>query len=194
MSKKQGKKEDTISQLKKEENKLKKEAKKEEEENHSEEEDEDKNQNVVKEQTVQKTDKPKNLKELFGSMGDTKPKPKKKEGKQKPKKSSDEPQKLTFTNSKGTANAYKIDKEAKKFDKKEFKNSEGFSSAAKDNEKIKPTKNYLEKDTKKQYNEEVAKPQFVTNKEGDENFVELDKNEDVRNNINFNLFIYLVIS
>ena len=200
MSKKQSKKEDTISQLKKEENKLKKETKKEEEEVHSEEEDEGKNQNVVKEQTVQKADKPKNLKELFGSMGDTKPKPKRKEGKPKPKNNEDEPKKHTFINTKGTANADKIDKEAKKFDKKKFKNAEGLDAAAKENAKIKPTKNYLEKDTKKEYkdekNEDVAKPQFVTNKEGDENFVELNKNEDVRNNIyfNFNLFIFIVIS
>ena len=195
MSKKQSKKEDTLSQLKKEEKKLKKETKKEEEEDHSEEEDEEKNQNVVKEQTVQKADKPKNLKELIGNMGDNKPKPKKKDGKQKPKKIEDEPKKLTFINTKGTANADKIDKEAKKFDKKKFKNAEGLNAAAKDNEKIKHTKDYLEKDTKKQYkdeNEDIAKPQFVTNKEGDENFVELNKNEDVRNNhfFNFNLFTF----
>ena len=61
----------------------------------------------------------------------------------------------------------------------------------KENQKIKHTKDYLEKDTKKAYkddNEEVAKPQFVTNKEGDENFVELNQNEDVRKNI----YLYLI--
>ena len=48
------------------------------------------NQNLVfkgeAEQTVQKADKPKNIKELLGSMGDTKPKPKKKDTKPKQKK------------------------------------------------------------------------------------------------------------
>ena len=127
-------------------------------------------------------------------MGDTKPKPKKKDGKQKPKNNEDEPKKLTFINTRGTANADKIDKEARKFDKKKFKNAEGLDAAAKDNLKIKPTKDYLEKDTKKKYkdeNEDVAKPQFITNKEGDENFVELNKNEDVRNN---NYFILIFLS
>ena len=193
MSTKQSNKEDTISHLKKEENKWKKETNKEEEE-HFEEEDEEKNQNVLKEQTVQKADRPKNIKELIGSMGDTKPKPKKKEGKQKPKNNEDEPKKLTFINTRGTANADKIEKEARKFDKKKFKNAEGLDAAAKENAKIKPTKNYLEKDTKKKYkdeNEDVAKPQFITNKEGDEKFVELNKNEDVRNN---NYFILIFLS
>ena len=194
MSKKQNKKEDTISKLKKEENKLKIEKKEEEEEDHSEEEDEEKNQNVVKEQTVQKADKPKNIKELLGSMGDTKPKPKKKDTKPKQKKNYDEPKKHTFVNTKGTGNADKIDKEVRNnYGKKEFKNAKGLDEAAKENQKIKHTKDYLEKDTKKAYkddNVEVAKPQFVTNKEGDENFVELNQNEDVRNNIY--LYIYII--
>ena len=189
MSKKVSKKEDTISQIKKQEDKIKKESKKEEElENREdEEEDKEKNQNVIKEQTVQKADKPKNLKELFGSIGDTKPKPKKKTN--KPQKKYDEPGKLKFTNSKGTGNADKIDNEIRNkmnLDKKVYKNAKGLDSAAKENEKIKPTKNYLEKDTEKKYkdtNEDIAKPQFTSNKEGDENFVELNKNEDVRNNL-----------
>ena len=170
MSKKVSKKEDTISQIKKQEDKIKKESKKEEELENSEDEEEDKekNQNVIKEQTVQKADKPKNLKELFGSIGDTKPKPKKKTN--KPQKKYDEPGKLKFTNSKGTGNADKIDNEIRN----------------KMNLDKKATKNYLEKDTEKKYkdtNEDIAKPQFTSNKEGDENFVELNKNEDVRNNL-----------
>ena len=59
MSKKPGKKEDTISQLKKEE-KIKKNNKKDEDESASEEE-EEQNDNDIKEQTIQKSDKPKNL-------------------------------------------------------------------------------------------------------------------------------------
>ena len=194
MSKKASKKEDTISQIKKEEDKIKKETKKEEEVEHSE--DEEENQNVIKEQTVQKADKPKNLKELMGSMGDAKPKPKKKTN--KPQKKYEEPGKLTFYNTKGTNNADKIDNEARNknnLEKKVYKNTKGLDAAAKDNLKIKPTKDYLEKDSEKQYNEEaqnVAKPQFTSGvKEGDENFVELNKNEDV-SNISI-IFINIVI-
>jgi len=69
-----------------------------------------------------------------------------------PKKKYDEPGKLKFTNSKGTGNADKIDNEIRNkmnLDKKVYKNAKGLDSAAKENEKIKPTKNYLEKDTEK---------------------------------------------
>ena len=64
--------------------------------------------------------------------------------------------------------------------------------AAKDNQKIKPTRNYTEKDVEKEYQEDIAKPQFITNKDKDENFVELNKNEDVSILCN-NLLNYLVI-
>ena len=135
MSKKATKKEDTISQLKKEENKIKKNNKKEEEE--SSEEEEEQNENEIKEQTIQKSDKPKNLKDLLSTM-ESKPKPKKAKPQQKEKekpKNNEEPKKMTFFNSKGT-------------------NTKG--TALKENEKIKPTKNYTEKDVEKAYNEEVA--------------------------------------
>ena len=187
MSKKVSKKEDTISQLKKEEEKRKKQTKNEEEEENSEDE-EEVNDNTIKEQTVQKADKPKNIKELMSSLGDNKPKAKKTANANKTqKKKNDEPTKLKFVNTKGTGNADKIDNELRSkmnLDKKVYKNTKGLDNAAKDNEKIKPTKNYLEKDIEKQYkddNEEVAKPQFTSNKEEGENFVELNKNEDVRN-------------
>ena len=196
MNKKSNKKEDTISQLKKEENKTKKNTKKEEEE--SEEEEEDKNQNVVKEQAAQNADKPKNLKDLMFSMGDNKPKPKKPKQGTKPNKNYENPSKPTFTNSKGTGNAAKIDNELRNRnnpEKKEFKNAKGLNAAAKANEKIKHTKDYLEKDTKKEYKDEpedVAKPQFKSNlKEGDENFVELNKNEDV-SIIHFNFKLLMI--
>jgi len=183
MSKKGGKK-DTLSILKKEEDKIKKETKKAEEEENSEEEEVDKNQNEVKEQTIEKSDKPRNLKELFGSMGDTKVKPKKKEkdGKQKQKKY-EEPGKLKFINSKGTGNYEKIDNDAKNKKNLVYKNAKGLDEAAKENQKVKHTKDYLEKDTEKQYTEyeKVEKPKFTSNiKDGEENFVELNKNEDVR--------------
>ena len=187
MSKKVSKKEDTISQLKKEEEKRKKQTKNEEEEENSEDE-EELNDNAIKEQTVQKADKPKNIKELMSSLADNKPKSKKTTNANKTqKKKNDEPAKLKFVNTKGTGNADKIDNELRNkmnLDKKVYKNAKGLDNAAKDNEKIKPTKNYLEKDIEKKYkddNEEVAKPQFTSNKEDGENFVELNKNEDVRN-------------
>ena len=183
MNKKGGKK-DTLSQIKKEEDKIKKESKKVEEEENSEEEEVDKNQNEVKEQTIEKSDKPRNLKELFVSMGDTKPKPKKKKEKEeKPKQIKyEEPGKHNFINTKGTGNYEKIDKEAKNKKNLVYKNAKGLDEAAKENQKIKHTKDYLEKDTEKQYieYEKVEKPQFISNKEGDANFVELNKNEDVR--------------
>ena len=180
MSKKQNKKEDTISQLKKEEKKIKKETKEEEDE---EEDDEEQDQNVVKEQTVQKADKPKNLKELFGSMGDPKPKPKKKETKPNKKKSEDEPKKMKFINSKGTGNA----------DEKFDKNAKGSGAATKENQNMKHTRDYLEKDTKKEYRDEkedIAKPKFVSNKKGDGNFVELNQSEDVSSKIYLFYFFF----
>ena len=124
---------------------------------------EENNQNVVKQQTVQKADRPKNLKDLLGG-GDNKakPKPKKKEKEKEKKNKYDEPKKLTFTNSKKTGNANK-------------------TGDAKENAKIeKTTRDYLEKDKQKVYNEDVAKPQFTTNVDEDKKFVELNKNEDVR--------------
>ena len=203
MSKKVSKKEDTISQLKKEEEKAKKVSKnKEEIENSEDEEDEkDKNENAIKEQTVQKADKPGNIKELLDSMGDNKPKSKKTTNKTQ-KKKYDEPSKLKFVNTKGTANADKIDSEIKNkmnLDKKVFKNAKGLDAAAKENQKIKPTKNYLEKDVEIKYKEDnvdVAKPQFTSNKEDGENFVELNKSEDVRNilfiTINYMLMLIVI--
>ena len=187
MSKKTSKKEDTISQLKKEENKLNKNSKKDEDESDSGEEEEDQYQDEIKEQRVQTSDKPKSLKDLMNSMDEPKPKQKKVQPKQT-KKNNEEPHKLVFINSKGTGNADKIDRESKKV----YKNAKGLDKAAKDNQKIKHTKDYNEKDVEKAYHEDVAKPQFITNKDKDENFVELNKNEDVSILCN-NLLNYLVI-
>ena len=170
MSKKPGKKEDTISQLKKEE-KIKKNNKKEEDESASEEE-EEQNDNDIKEQTIQKSDKPKNLKDLLSSMEQKpKAKPKKPQQKEKKPKNNDEPVKHIFINSKGTANADTKIVQNKENDKKNY--------------------TYTEKEVKKAYNEDVAKPTFTSGKDG-ENFVELNKNEDVSDKIYFiieNIFI-----
>ena len=47
---------------------------------------------------VQKSDKPKNLKDLLNSMGDNKPNTKKKKRRKKNKNKYEEPGKLTFIN------------------------------------------------------------------------------------------------
>ena len=117
MSKKQT---DTLSQLKKEEEKNKK-PKKTEEEEQAEEEEEEGNTNVVKEQTIQKGDKAKNLKDLLGG-GENKPNP-------KPKKN---------------------DKDGKPAGK-----------------------------GKKKDEEDIAKPQFISSKDGDKQFSELNREGDV---------------
>ena len=103
-------------------------------------------------------------------------KPKAKKAKPQPKekpKNNDEPKKMAFYNSKGTGNAN--------------------SKISKENEKIKPTKNYTDKDVEKVYNEDVAKPQFFTSKESEDNFVELNKNEDVRNHLIYYIILFNVV-
>ncbi len=161
MSKKANKKEDTLSQLKKQEDKLKKNKKVEEEEENSEEDEVDNDQNVVKQQTVQKTEKPKNLKDLLGG-GDNKPKPKPKKKESKIKNKYEEPKKLTFTNKNKTGNGEKV-----------------YEKITENNPKM----NYEIKEEKKTYkdvDEDVAKPQFTTKVDESKKFVELNKNEDVR--------------
>ena len=115
-------------------------------------------------------------------MEESKPKQKKKPTVQKKNNDNDQPQKRMFYNSKGSGNADKIDKEAK-ISKKVYKNLKGLDNAAKENQKIKPTKDYLEKETNREYEENIAKPTFTSKKGKDENFVELNKEEDVSINI-----------
>ena len=188
MSKKTSKKEDMLSQLKKEENKHKKNQAKEEVEESSEEEEDQNESNAIKEQSIKKSDKPKTLKDLLNSMDETKPKQKKKPEPEKTKKNNDEPQKMTFYNSKGAGKFAEIEKDK---NKKVYKNAKGLDNAAKENQKIKPTKNYLEKDVKKEYEENIEKPQFKSNKDKEENFVELNKKEDVRIKIFILNLIYI---
>ena len=79
----------------------------------------------------------------MNSMDEPKPKPKQKKVQPKQtKKNNEEPHKLVFINSKGTGNADKIDRESKKV----YKNAKGLDKAAKDNQKIKHTRDYNEKD------------------------------------------------
>lgn len=184
MSKKVSKEEDTITRLKKQENKFKKNQAKDEYEESSEEDEEQEQKDEIKEQSIKKTDKPRNLGELLNSMEESKPKQKKKPTVQKKNNDNGEPQKRMFYNSKGSGNADKIDKEAK-ISKNVYKNLKGLDNAAKENQKIKPTKDYLAKETNREYEENIAKPTFTSKKGKDENFVELNKEEDVSINIFF---------
>ena len=89
---------------------------------------------------VQKSDKPKNLKDLLNSMGDNKPKTKKKKRRKKNKNKYEEPGKLTFINWQNSINAHKIDQESRKrnnLEKKVYKNTGGLDKAAKENERVK---------------------------------------------------------
>jgi hypothetical protein len=166
---KKEKKKDTISQLMKE--KKKKEEKKKEEEQNDSEEEQKNEKNEVKEQMVEKSDKPKTLKDLINSMGgDAKPKQKAKKQKNE-EKNGEKTDKPRFINSKGTGNA------DKKIDNKEYIDDGTESGGAK------KTKNYLLKMEEKKYDENIAKPKFTGKvKEGDNQFVELNKEEDVSYN------------
>ena len=182
---KKGVKKDTISSLRKDEEKIKKEELNQNIEEYSDksEDEEETKAGIVKEQSVQIKDAPKNLKDLFDSE------PQIKENKETSKKINNKPQnknkKPIFVNSQlsGNANA-KYDNEAKRKNNNQKKNYnvKGIDNAAIENAKIKPTKNYLEKENTIQYSEEkeeIAKPEFTNLKIGKENFVELNKNEDL---------------
>ena len=179
-------KKDTISQIKNDKEKIKKEEENENSESYSDksEEEEESKAGIVKEQTVQNKNEPKNLKDLFDSE------PQIKEEKETSKKIHNKPknknEKPHFINSKysGNANAkYDIEAKRKNEGQKKKYNVQGIDTIAIENEKIKPTKNYLEKDIVKKYNEdkeeEIVKPEFKNLKIGKENFVELNKNEDL---------------
>ena len=166
-------KKDTISQIKNDKEKTNKKEENENSESYSEksEEEEESKAGIVKEQTVQNKNEPKNIKELFDSE------PQIKEKKETSKKINNKPknknEKPHFINSKysGNANA-KYDNEAKfknEGQKKNY-NVKGIDNVAIENAKIKPTKNYLEKETNIQYSEEkdeeIAKPEFKNLKIG----------------------------
>jgi aarF domain-containing kinase len=184
---KKGVKKDTISALKQNEEKNKK---KEENQNIDEysdksDEEEETKAGIVKEQSVQKKDEPKSLKDLLDS--EPIPNEKTEQSKKINNKPQNKNQKPKFLNSKysGNINA-KYDKEAKRRNENQQKknyNVKGIDNIAIENSKIKPTKNYLEKEDIKKYTEdkeeEIAKPEFKNLKIGKENFVELNKNEDL---------------
>lgn len=171
---------DMISKLKKESQKKKVTQEHNKESSEEENEEEVKKVEAIKEQAEIKPDKPKGLRDLFNDDDDEKPKQVIKA--QKPAKKKDE-NKLKFTNTKGGNSLAKFDEEKRKnMDKKTFKNSKAFDDIQKENEKIKPTKNYNDKEVKKAYQEDkedVKKPEFKNLGKNDENFVALNKDEDL---------------
>lgn len=146
---------------------------------------------VVKEIATSNSNQPKNLDDLFADDDQTTVK-KTKKTKKNPTKNQKENQKPNYFNSKNTQNLMNYDKEMMKkkkiTDNKKFDVSK-LNSHTKDNDKIKASKSYLEKNIENSYKEyeNVEKPQFTNLKvdKDKDNFVELNKNEDVRIFFNF---------
>lgn len=192
-NKSQNIKKDTISNIKKEEDKKKVEEVHQNEEDYQadSEEEEKKVTGVVQEQVSKESVHKKGLKDIFGDKpNQPTPKPQKKQQTQ----SQNDESKPRFINSKGTANANVIDSISKSHNfepqqqpKKHNINTKALlNNTAKENEGIKAPKNYTEKEVQKKYkddkDENVPKPNFKNLKVGDqENFIEINKNEDVSN-------------
>ena len=148
---------------------------------------------VVNEIATSNSNQPKNLNDLFADDEQTSVKKTKKTKKNPNIKNQKENQKPNYFNSKNTQNLMNYDKEMMKkkkaTDNKKFDVSK-LNSHTKDNDKIKASKSYLEKNIENSYKEyeNVEKPQFTNLKvdKDKDNFVELNKNEDVR--ILFNFF------
>ena len=183
------KKQDTISKIKKDEEKSKPTEIVQNDDDYqggSDEEDQTRTAGVVKEQAVQSSDKPKGLKDLFGTSSD-KPATSKKQTQHKPKQEKKEEGKNRFFNSKGAPKhleAKPTTQTKTEEPKKKVYDTKGLTEAAKENSKVKaPKKSYLDADVKKAYKEEenvdIAKPEFKNLKIGNENFVELNHQEDV---------------
>ena len=182
------KKKDTISKIKKDEEKSKPTEIVQNDDDYqggSDEEDQTRTAGVVKEQAVQSSDKPKGLKDLIGTSSD-KPATKK-QTQHKPKQEKKEEGKNRFFNSKGAPKhleAKPTTQTKTEEPTKKVYDTKGLTEAAKENSKVKaPKKSYLDADVKKAYKEEekvdIAKPEFKNLKIGNENFVELNHQEDV---------------
>ncbi len=149
---------------------------------------------VVKEIATSNANQPKNLDDLFADDDQTATKKTKKTKKNPTTKNQKEKEnKLNFFNSKNTQNLQNFDKEIKKKQMTKDKKYDvsKLSAHTKDNDKIKASKSYLEKNIENSYKEyeNVEKPQFTGLKVDKDNFVELNKNEDVK--FFLILFIYL---
>jgi len=189
-------KKDFISEIKSNVKDTKKETE-EQNENEFKKDSDDENQKstgVVKEIATSNSNQPKNLDELLADDDQTTVKKTKKTKKNPTTKNQKENQKPNYFNSKNTQNLINYDKEMMKkkkvTDNKKFDVSK-LNTHTKDNDKIKASKSYLEKNIENSYKEyeNVEKPQFTNLKVDNDkdNFVELNKNEDVR--IFFNLFL-----
>lgn len=186
---------DTISKIKQDEAKNKPQQEKQfEEDIHVGSDEEDQNQKqtgVVHEQAVSNTNKAKNLADILGSGPGIKQPSKKKPQKEKKKQSDQPPAKHQFTNSSKKGDTHWNDKGLQKPQQQQPKqetkakyNVSGLVADAKDNEKFRPKKNYLEKDIVNEYTKEsteiIDKPEFKNWKvEGTDNFVELNQKEDL---------------
>ena len=191
-------KRDFISEIKSNEKKNKKEIDEEKEAEYKGDSDNEapKTTGVIKETSTSNSNQPKNLSDLLADDVQALPKkPKKKKNSNQTKKEEGEKQ-LKFFNSKKTNNNNNepIKKTSQKYDTSKL------NEHIKDNENVKePKKNYLEKDIQKAYkdvDENIEKPQFTNLKvdKDKENFVELNKNEDVRIFFIINLILYIVIT
>ena len=171
-------KKDTISQLKEEKAKLAKNAV---EQNDDEAEDNEEEQNkeseaVVKEQTSSNVGKARNLRELLGDKNEEQAKLPSKNTKQQPKKGKDGKPQYFNSNKKTVSTGYNPN--AKNEGKPTFTNSKKVGEKVMEAPK---TKSYLEKvPEKKDYQEDVAKPEFKgLREEGQEKFQELSTGEDL---------------
>ena len=190
-------KKDFISEINKNVKPTKKET---DEQNENEYKNDSDNENqkstgVVKEIATSNANQPKNLDDLFADDEQTTTKKAKKTKKNPTAKNQKEKEnKLNFYNSKNTQNLQNFDKEVKKKQMTKDKKYDisKLSAHTKDNDKIKATKNYLEKNIENSYKEyeNVEKPQFIGLKvdKDKDNFVELNKNEDVK----FFLIFFLI--
>ena len=190
-------KKDFISEINKNVKPTKKETDEEKENEYKNDSDNEnqKTTGVVKEVATSNTNQPKNLDDLFADDEQTTTKKAKKTKKNPTAKNQKEKEnKLNFYNSKNTQNLQNFDKEVKKKQMTKDKKYDvsKLNAYTKDNDKIKEKKNYLEKNVENSYKEyeNVEKPQFIGLKvdKDKDNFVELNKNEDVK----FFLIFFLI--
>ena len=181
---------DTITKIKEQEEKTKTTQLTNKDEEYlggSDEEDNQKTKGAVQEQAATSSNKPKTLKDLFNAdASDKQVKPKTKHVQKTEKVQNQATDGKRFYNSK-KVNDNKDLPQTSATQKKTY-TGKGGQNSQKYNESIKPQKNYLEKDIQKEYTEDVniAKPEFKSKAEG-QNFVELNKNEDVSY-----LYIYII--
>ena len=170
---------DTITKIKEQEEKTKTTQLTNKDEEYlagSDEEDNQKTKGAVQEQAATSSNKPKTLKDIFNAdASDKQVKPKTKHVQKTEKVQNQATDGKRFYNSKKVND----NKDLPQSQKKTF-TGKGGQNSQKYNESIKPQKNYLDKDIQKEYTEKVdiAKPEFKSKGDG-QNFVELNKNEDV---------------